>query len=199
MSDTTPSGRPRSRMRVVRIIRARPRLFLSALLGLAVFALVYLAFEWRIATKFLVGWDAGVIFYLVFVASLAARSDGHRIRRRAVDRFPCRSWTPPAAVLHGKTSGISMICDVRWDACRQTGNPRDRKVPGGSVSSWKDSWSARDRTKRFSDGSSHAPPRGSPGGTGRRLAVLPNPTSNSLTGCGLRGGKCPSPGPLTPV
>ena len=83
MSDTTPSGRPRSRMRVVRIIRARPRLFLSALLGLAVFALVYLAFEWRIATKFLVGWDAGVIFYLVFVASLAARSDGHRIRRRA--------------------------------------------------------------------------------------------------------------------
>ena len=38
MSDTTPSGRPYSRMRVVRIIRARPRLFLSALLGLAVFA-----------------------------------------------------------------------------------------------------------------------------------------------------------------
>jgi uncharacterized membrane protein len=83
MNDTTPSGRPRSRMRIVRIIRARPRLFTSVLLGLAVFALAYLVFDWRIATKLLVGWDAGVIFYLIFFASLAARSDVHRIRRRA--------------------------------------------------------------------------------------------------------------------
>src|SRR5882757_4264348 len=83
MSDTTPSGRPRSRMRVIRIIRARPRLFLSALAGLGVIALLFIAFDWRVPTKLLVGWDAGVIFYLVFVASLAARSDSHRIRRRA--------------------------------------------------------------------------------------------------------------------
>ena len=83
MSDTTPSGQPRPRMRVVRIIRARPRLFLSALLGLAVFACVSVAFDWRSATKLLVSWDAGVSFYLVFVISLAARSDAHRIRRRA--------------------------------------------------------------------------------------------------------------------
>jgi uncharacterized membrane protein len=70
-------------MRLVRIIRARPRLFLSVLLGLAVFAFVSMAFDWRIATKLLVGWDAGVSFYLVFVASLAARSNAHHIRRRA--------------------------------------------------------------------------------------------------------------------
>jgi uncharacterized membrane protein len=83
MSDTTPSGRPRSRMQIVRIIRARPRLFISVLLGLAIFGLACLAFDWRIATKALVGWDAGVILYLIFVAHLAAHSDVHRIRRRA--------------------------------------------------------------------------------------------------------------------
>jgi uncharacterized membrane protein len=83
MNDLTPSGRPRSRLRVLRIIRARPRLFLSALLGLAVLVLVTPVFNWRIATKLLVGWDAGVICYLFLVASLAARSDPHRIRRHA--------------------------------------------------------------------------------------------------------------------
>jgi uncharacterized membrane protein len=83
MNETTPSGRPHSRLRVVRIIRARPRLFISVLVGLAVFGLACLAFDWRIATKLLVGWDAGVILYLIFAASLAARSDVHRIRRRA--------------------------------------------------------------------------------------------------------------------
>jgi uncharacterized membrane protein len=83
MSDTTPSGRPRSRLRVVRIIRARPRLFISVLVGLVVFGLAFLAFDWRIATKLLVGWDAGVILYLIFVGNLAAHADVHRIRRRA--------------------------------------------------------------------------------------------------------------------
>src|SRR5581483_6047320 len=83
MSDSTPSGRPLPRLRTVRIIRARPRLFLSVLLGLAAFALAAIATDWRIATKLLVGWDAGVTFYLALVASLASRSDVHRIRRRA--------------------------------------------------------------------------------------------------------------------
>jgi uncharacterized membrane protein len=82
-SDTTPSGRPRPQLRVVRVVRARPRLFISALLGLAAFAIVAIAFDWRWSTRLLVGWDAGIVFYLILVASLAARSDVHRIRRRA--------------------------------------------------------------------------------------------------------------------
>jgi len=70
-------------MRIVRIIHARPRLFISALLGLAVLTLVSMTFDWRAATKLLVAWDAGVVFYLISVASLSARSDVQRIRRRA--------------------------------------------------------------------------------------------------------------------
>jgi len=82
-SDITPSGRPRARLRVVRVIRARPRLFLSVVLAVTAFALASIASDWRLATRLLVGWDAGVIFYLTLVASLANRSDVHRIRRRA--------------------------------------------------------------------------------------------------------------------
>lgn len=83
MNDSTPSGRPRARLRAIRIVRARPRLFIAALIGLGVIALLFIAFDWRIATKLLVGWDAGVAFYLGLVVWLAARSDVHRIRRRA--------------------------------------------------------------------------------------------------------------------
>jgi uncharacterized membrane protein len=82
-TDTTPSGPPRPRLRVIRVIHGRPRLFISVLLGLAALAIVALVFDWRPATKLLVGWDAGVVFYLILVGSLAARSDVHRIRRRA--------------------------------------------------------------------------------------------------------------------
>lgn len=81
--DTTPSGRPRPRLQVVRVVRSRPRLSTSTLLGLAAFAIVAIVFDWRLSTKLLLGWDVGAALYLILVASLAARSDVHRIRRRA--------------------------------------------------------------------------------------------------------------------
>jgi uncharacterized membrane protein len=63
-----------------RIVRARPRLFLSGLLAVAVAAL--LPADWRIATRVLAGWDAGVAVYLV-AAFVLMRSEVGRIRRRA--------------------------------------------------------------------------------------------------------------------
>src|SRR5215471_3886462 len=68
--------------RVVRIVRARPRLFLSALIGLAIIAA--LPGDWRLATRLLVGWDAGLALYLVAVYAMIARADIHRIRRQSV-------------------------------------------------------------------------------------------------------------------
>jgi uncharacterized membrane protein len=67
--------------RVLRIIRARPRLILSVLLGLAM--PVVLPGEWRAATRGLVGWDIGVGLYLVLAFRMMSRSDVSRIRRRA--------------------------------------------------------------------------------------------------------------------
>jgi uncharacterized membrane protein len=76
------SGRgPRRLPRVVRIVRARPRLFLAALLG-AILG-VMLPAEWRLATRLLVSWDAGVAIYLTLAYSSMINSDADRIRRRA--------------------------------------------------------------------------------------------------------------------
>jgi len=78
----TPSQVARRRLpRIVRAMRARPRLFLSAALGLMVGAV--LPSEWRIATRMLVAWDVGVAVYLVFAFSAMANADIARIRRRA--------------------------------------------------------------------------------------------------------------------
>src|ERR1043166_332395 len=78
----TPSQTHRRRLpKIMRIVWARPRLFLSVLLGLAL--AVLLPADWRGATRVLVGWDAGVAFYLIGASVLLARADVARIRRRA--------------------------------------------------------------------------------------------------------------------
>jgi len=80
-SATTRPGRRRLAA-ALGVVRARPRLFVSAAAGLAAIAL--LAFtDWRLATRLLVGWDVGVVLYLVLALELFARSDIHQIRRRA--------------------------------------------------------------------------------------------------------------------
>jgi len=67
--------------RILRMLRARPRLFIAAVLGIA--AGIALPGEWRLATRMLAGWDAGVAIYLATVFVAMARSDVGRIRRRA--------------------------------------------------------------------------------------------------------------------
>ncbi len=67
--------------RFVRIVRARPRLFISAIIGLIVVAA--LPADWRFATRALVGWDAGVILYLIAAFEIINRADVAHIRRRA--------------------------------------------------------------------------------------------------------------------
>lgn len=77
----SPPSRPRS---FVRIVRTRPRLFVSAVLGLVVIAVLAATTGLKLSTKMLIGWDVGVALYLVLVFAMMARSDVHRIRRRAL-------------------------------------------------------------------------------------------------------------------
>jgi len=78
----TPSQAARRRLpRIVRAVRARPRLFLSALLGLLIG--VVLPYEWRVATRMLVAWDVGIAVYLALAFNAMANADTIRIRRRA--------------------------------------------------------------------------------------------------------------------
>ena len=79
-----PAASQRARRRpprIVRIVRARPRLFLATALGVAL-GLVLPA-EWRIATRLLIAWDAGVVVYLALAFAIFADADVARIRRRA--------------------------------------------------------------------------------------------------------------------
>ena len=77
-----PSTAHRRRLpKVLRVIRARPRLFVAALLGTVLGLL--LPAEWRLSARALVGWDVGVAFYVVGAFILMARADVGRIRRRA--------------------------------------------------------------------------------------------------------------------
>jgi uncharacterized membrane protein len=65
------------------IVRTRPRLFLSAAIGVVTTGALAVLTRWKPAACFLVGWDIGVALYLVLAFSTMARSDVALIRRRA--------------------------------------------------------------------------------------------------------------------
>ncbi|MGO8737593.1 DUF1345 domain-containing protein [Rhodoblastus sp.] len=72
---------PRRLIKPLRIIRARPRLFLCAALGVIVG--LALPADWRAVTRGLAGWNAAVWSYLIAVAVMIARSGDRDIHRRA--------------------------------------------------------------------------------------------------------------------
>src|SRR5712691_5404711 len=87
----TPSQVARRKLpRIVRVVRARPRLFLAAVLGIVIG--LALPSEWRTTTRLLVTWDVGVGLYLALAFQAMATADIGRIRRRAAmldeDRVP---------------------------------------------------------------------------------------------------------------
>ncbi len=67
--------------KVLRILRARPKLIISVLLGVAV--ATALPSEWRLTTRALAGWDLGVTLYLAIVYWTIARSQASHIRQHA--------------------------------------------------------------------------------------------------------------------
>jgi uncharacterized membrane protein len=78
MAGTT---KPNPLRRAVRIIRVRPRLFLSALVGITVGASWPADFHG--ATRILFGWDVGVALYLILALRLMAKTNIDGIRRHA--------------------------------------------------------------------------------------------------------------------
>jgi len=83
---TSAPNYPRRAPRFVRIIHTRPRLFIAIAVGAIVAAILFAVTDWRTATKLLIGWDIAVGLYLVLAAALVARSDVHRIKRRAANQ-----------------------------------------------------------------------------------------------------------------
>jgi uncharacterized membrane protein len=71
---------------LLRIVRSRPRLFVSGAFGAVVTAALTALTDWRPATRLLVGWDVGIGLYLALAFHMMARSEVHRIRRRAAQQ-----------------------------------------------------------------------------------------------------------------
>jgi uncharacterized membrane protein len=69
----------------VRIVHARPRLFVSGAVAVVVMGVLAVAVPWPLPARLLVGWDVGVALYLVLVLHMMATSTIDRIRQRAAE------------------------------------------------------------------------------------------------------------------
>jgi uncharacterized membrane protein len=79
----TDNRNTRRAPRIWRIIRARPRLFTSLVVGIAATAVLAALTDWRPVMRGLVGWDISVGLYVILAFEMMARADVHQIRRRA--------------------------------------------------------------------------------------------------------------------
>src|SRR5450830_275113 len=69
----------------IRIAKLHAHLMISAAFGgIVLFALVFA--DWRLPTKLLAGWDAGVARYLVLIQSIIWRCDIDHLRKRASEQ-----------------------------------------------------------------------------------------------------------------
>jgi uncharacterized membrane protein len=72
---------PAQRTLPLRILEARPRLFICLAIGIVV-ALIQ-PHDWQLATRLLVAWNGAVILYLILGARMMMQADKVSIRRRA--------------------------------------------------------------------------------------------------------------------
>src|SRR5262249_3912439 len=70
---------------LLRVVRAPPRPFICAALGVGITVPAAFVPSWRQAARLLAGWAIGTALYLALVFQMMRRSDVHRIRLRAAD------------------------------------------------------------------------------------------------------------------
>ena len=71
------------RSSVMRLMRARPRLFVATATGIAVANLTPAAVSTHMGTRFLIAWNAATILYVVMAMVMMLRSSERTMRRRA--------------------------------------------------------------------------------------------------------------------
>ncbi|MFO1379970.1 MAG: DUF1345 domain-containing protein [Chitinivorax sp.] len=69
---------------LLRLIAARPRLFSSALCGLATAALLPASWLPHLITRLILGWDAGACLYLLLAVHMMFASSHEKMRQRAL-------------------------------------------------------------------------------------------------------------------
>src|SRR5258708_6191641 len=107
---TEPVTRRDPLQRWIRVVRARPRLFLAILLGIV--ALAFLPAEWRIATRSLVAWDIALGLYLVLALRLMMNCDVNRIKRRAAHQDEGRITILVLVVASALASLLAILAEL---------------------------------------------------------------------------------------
>src|SRR5262245_59214898 len=67
----------------IRIVKARPRLFIAVAIGSVIALALATLTSWRTASSLLVGWDVCVGLYLVLTFQVMSHADTRYMRRRA--------------------------------------------------------------------------------------------------------------------
>ena len=96
--------------RVVRVIYARPRTFISIVLGVVTFFL--LPSSLRLVTRVLTGWDTFVALYIVLVYIMMARSTLSTIRRTAALQDDGRFVIPLLTALGAFASLAAIVLEL---------------------------------------------------------------------------------------
>jgi len=102
---------PRPSWSPARFVKARWRLLVSAVLGLAVIAV--LPADLLHVTRLLIGWDAGIALYLLLVLIMIWGADTARVRRDATIQDEGRYAIPILTVIAGLASLAAIIVWLR--------------------------------------------------------------------------------------
>jgi uncharacterized membrane protein len=82
-TNTEHSGVHRRQPKFIRMVKARPRLFIAVAIGIVVAFVFAVLAQWRVASALLIGWDVCAGLYLVFAFHIMSKADVHRMRRQA--------------------------------------------------------------------------------------------------------------------
>jgi uncharacterized membrane protein len=108
--------------RVSRFLQARWRLVFAAILGVALYLL--LPDDYHVASRMLMGWDAGVLLYLVLVVTMIVRSAPDRVRNDSPAQDDGRIAIPILTVTAGLASLGAIIFWLRTASVNESIQPR---------------------------------------------------------------------------
>ena len=108
---TPPRRNHRKQPLPLRLLRARWRLFGSALVGLIAIALM--PGDWRLVTRMLVGWDIGVGLYILLCVWMFSQCDTDHIRRQSVLADVGRVAIPVLTVGAAIASLLAILIELR--------------------------------------------------------------------------------------
>jgi uncharacterized membrane protein len=107
----------------MRFLKARWRLLLSVLVGVAL--IVLLPAELRKVSRFLVSWDVGVALYLLLVLWKVVRSDASHVRRESALQDEGRFAIPILTVTAALASLAAIVFWLRTAPGGETSRPGD--------------------------------------------------------------------------